>query len=399
MGYGVHNTVDFRWDPWLACRERLWMSAASLLDRLGLPDPTVTAAAERAEATVEPPNGMATLRRAIKEAVCRAVGDHWDEVYAAAVSRPVLSGFYHRNVRVGPHLVRAPLPRAERMDLSIWPEPAVLAAIRQYVPAAPVLRAVSHDPPYQVHDWIDGTVLDAEAPRGARVPESVLAQCVDLFGQLREVPRDRLPPLPGGWPDDGDCAGFAERLLAVTRGVHARFAERYATLWRSLEIPVDPFAPLALGRLRSRPFQVVHCDVHRKNIILAGRRNARVCRFLDWELALFGDPVYELAVHLHKMAYLPDEEQALCRIWEQVCRADQWPGWQEDLRTYRDHERVKSAIVDSVRYANLVADAPEQEPTRVASLVTKLTAARRVWGVDSSVDAARVAGALRAVSG
>ena len=33
--------------------------------------------------------------------------------------------------------------------------------------------------------------------------------------------------------------------------------------------------------------------------------------FLDWELALWGDPVYDLAVHLHKMGYSPQEYAAV----------------------------------------------------------------------------------------
>ncbi|MGW4243281.1 phosphotransferase [Nocardia sp. NPDC004722] len=36
-------------------------------------------------------------------------------------------------------------------------------------------------------------------------------------------------------------------------------------------------------------------------------RNGREVVFLDWELALYGEPVYDVATHLHKMGYQPDE--------------------------------------------------------------------------------------------
>jgi aminoglycoside phosphotransferase (APT) family kinase protein len=33
--------------------------------------------------------------------------------------------------------------------------------------------------------------------------------------------------------------------------------------------------------------------------------------FLDWELALWGDPLYELAVHFHKMRYQPGDHDVV----------------------------------------------------------------------------------------
>jgi hypothetical protein len=41
--------------------------------------------------------------------------------------------------------------------------------------------------------------------------------------------------------------------------------------------------------------------------------------FLDWEPAPWGDPVYNLAVHIHKMAYLPEEHGALVSRWLERC--------------------------------------------------------------------------------
>lgn len=105
----------------------LVMLAAVLLDRIGMPDPGVTAAAQRAVSAIQPPRGMPELRQAIREVVRRVTGDEWDQVYAQAASAPeALSGFYHRNVRAGHYLMRIPLAGAELMDLRIWPEPAVL---------------------------------------------------------------------------------------------------------------------------------------------------------------------------------------------------------------------------------------------------------------------------------
>lgn len=310
-----------------------------------------------------------------------------------------MSGFYHRNVRVGEYLVRTPLDSAARMDLQLWPEPAVLTVVNTHLTSAPRLRAAADDPPYQVHDWIDGALLDDIAPRGHAVPVGVTSQCAELFGRLADVPTDQLPALPADWPPDGDCAAFATRLLSHTRQVHRRHAEGYRQLWDDLEIPADPFEALTLHELGSRPFRLLHCDVHRKNILLQHIDDRPVCRFLDWELALYGDPVYDLGAHLHKVGYQPDEEDSLVRAWQDACRAHRWSRWREDLRSYRQHEQVKSALVDSVRYAELLATVPAQRRVREASLTAKLDAARQVWGLTSPVDPERVTAALRAASG
>jgi tetratricopeptide (TPR) repeat protein len=378
----------------------LIMLADSLLERHNLADKQIAAAAARSAASVQAPAGTGDLRQLIEDHVDGVLLGHWEQLYRNGQRQTaVLSGFYHRNVRVGDYLVRTPLESAAGMDLCIWPEPAVLAVVNAHLTSAPRLRATSDVPPYQVHDWINGTLLDAAAPRGSAVPASVPRQCAHLFAQLGEVPVERLPALPAYWPADGDCAAFAGRLLSHTKEIHHRYADRYRQLWADLEIPADPFEALDLNHLSSRPFRLLHSDVHRKNIILQPVEDETVCRFLDWELALFGDPVYDLAVHLHKMGYRAAEEETMVRAWHEACRADRWPGWSDDLRRYRQHERVKSALVDSVRYAQIIAAVPTQRGAREASLVDKLDAARRVWGLSGRVDPARVSAALQAASG
>jgi aminoglycoside phosphotransferase (APT) family kinase protein len=63
--------------------------------------------------------------------------------------------------------------------------------------------------------------------------------------------------------------------------------------------------------LHPRPFRLLHTDLHRKNMIVSRGRTY----FLDWELALWGDPVYDLAVHLHKMGCSPSEYEAAQAVW------------------------------------------------------------------------------------
>ncbi|MQA96947.1 MAG: phosphotransferase, partial [Streptosporangiales bacterium] len=124
--------------------------------------------------------------------------------------------------------------------------------------------------------------------------------------------------------------------------------------------------------------------------------------FLDWELALWGDPVYDLAVHIHKMGYQPEERERLTSLWKRRMAEEHTTGWEHDLAVHLSHERVKSAIVDAVRYARLFAangPFPYPEHQLMASMTAKLNAAHAVWGTPGPIAPATVDAAFRAWSG
>jgi len=319
---------------------------------------------------------------------------------AARASGASWAGFYNRNVRLdtpsGPVVVRIPIPGADAMDLRVWPEHLVLQGIAGHVGRRrlPRLLHVSEAPAFQIYEFVPGEQVDAVAPRGVGVPEVVVRDVVALFAELLAVPRDALPPSPPGWPEDGDTAAFARRLSDVTEHVHATFLGRYAGLFAQLGIPDAPLAEVTARweDLHPRPFRLAHCDVHRKNMLLDRTHVV----FLDWELALWADPVYDLAVHVHKMEYQPAEQAAVTGAWQRVAPAACSAGWEPDVGIYLAHERVKSAVVDTVRYTTLIASGrltPDQERARIHRLAVKLEAAGGVWGwrhrvADGEVEAA-----------
>ena len=105
--------------------------------------------------------------------------------------------------------------------------------------------------------------------------------------------------------------------------------------------------------------------------------------FLDWELALWGDPVYDLAVHFHKMGYTSAERNHVLQLWQAALSRECIEGWEYDLDTYLAHEQIKSAIVDTVRCSQAFIDpsyAPEPEHVLVDKLTVKLNNAYRRAG-------------------
>src|SRR6266536_146222 len=362
----------------------LIMSAARVLDSLGVSDAAVTAAARGAAGRIQPLGTAEELGAAISEFAADLLGSGvWkpEDLYREALARTdSSSGFYNYNVKLatptGPVIVRIPIRGTDIMDLAIWPEASVLRAIHGTVTNVPVLLHAHDSPPFQVHEFIDGELLDSSAPRGVPVPGHVIEDVAEAFGQLCRITRERVPPLPVDWPTDEETANFARRLSAVTAAVYARFRPEFGELFTGLGIPADPLAPI-LARwpsLHRRQFRLLHTDIHRKNMILADGWTY----FLDWELALWGDPVYDLAVHLHKMGYSPQEHAAMQDAWLAAVPGSASGRWRPDLDTYLSHERVKSAIVDTVRYTKIITSgsaSPEREAELVGKLAGKLDAA------------------------
>lgn len=332
---------------------------------------------------------------------CRVAPPDVAALYAHACATDSAAGYYNRNVGLtaidGSSVnVRIPIPDADQMDHRQWPEPAILTAITQYVSAAPRLLWESTGPVFQIQEWIDGAVLNDIAPRGHPVPGHVPADVAQLFGALRKVPRSALPACPGRLDDD--VHSFARRLWSTTRNSWAAHHHEFGDLFQQLGIPADPFEPLddAWKTLRHRPARLLHCDVHRRNMIIRAGETV----FLDWELALFGDPLADVATHLHKMAYTNDEQQQFVAEWiaaePEAVTADRQE-WEQDLQTYLMHEQIKSAVLDAVRYAKVIAErsrSPANEQILVHSLASKIRAAASLWQVPAP-DAAHVEATLR----
>uniref|UniRef100_A0AAU3GT00 Aminoglycoside phosphotransferase family protein n=1 Tax=Streptomyces sp. NBC_01401 TaxID=2903854 RepID=A0AAU3GT00_9ACTN len=299
-------------------------------------------------------------------------------------------GFYHRNMRVvvgdESFMVRIALENSQSMDLVVWPEEDVLAALHPHVTHVPRLlyaheRRAGHGPLFQVHSFIEGEPLDTVHPHGSAIPVCVSDDIARFFGELLRFPQEKLPRLPPDWPTDGDSRGFGSVLLKLGRTLRDDLGKRCPVLFELLEIPEDPFAGLdrALSRLTPRPFRLLHGDLHRGNMI----RGDGQTYFLDWQLALWGDPVYDLADHVHKMGYVPADEVRAVRNWANSAPGSCTRGLRDDIDFYIAYERVKSSVVDAVRWSRRIsgeATGSEARNVAVSELTDKINQARPYWG-------------------
>jgi hypothetical protein len=269
-------------------------------------------------------------------------------------------------------------PRCFTSEEDVLIELALLGVER----IAPVYRTGGPDG-LRVHGYIEGEPLSALRPPGSPLPDGRLDELAALFGRLATLPPEAFA-LVHRCPQvlrPRTSREFLQGLLRFTRRrVHAVHRPLTHSLFAALGVgPVvlSPTGPLAreAARMTDRPFCLLHGDLHRDNLIVA-EADDRLWT-IDWELALIGDPLYDLATHLHLMGY-PAEQEAEVRDRWAAAVEDALPGasagLSRDLPRYLAYKRVQSVFTDVIRQAYLVRATPpdelDEQLTRTARVVT-----------------------------
>lgn len=260
-----------------------------------------------------------------------------------------------------------------------------------------------------VFGFIEGRTLSAAYPAGTAVPEHCVRQLMDLFRALAGVDIAELKDLDRvcGAPRTGggtDSTGFLRRLVEFTENsVRRPREEAYGVLLKRLGVPDDLLTvlPERIGPLSPRPYRLLHGDLHRENLIVDPHDELWT---IDWELARVGDPLYDLATHLHLMAYPEDQRELVAERWaavmERALPGGALAGWREDLPRYLVYKRVQSVFTDVVRGATSLLPAAGQplQPDLVtavaASIARVFKAAEEAPGMPPAPGARLVAEAL-----
>ncbi|MDK1476195.1 aminoglycoside phosphotransferase family protein [Streptomyces sp. 549] len=270
---------------------------------------------------------------------------------------------YHRTWHVlGPYKYAEPHDgalwfdrRCFRSENELLAELAALGTGR--VPAVGELA-----PGMTVQSFVPGESLYRRRPRGTPVPYLYRRQIMSRFRHLAslrpsDVASERSCEAEAR-PADGDTTGFLRALLSYAhRETYLARLPEYGTLFERLGITgaaVDRRSWLhrEAGRLTPRPFCLLHGDLHRENLIVDRWRRLWT---IDWELAMVGDPLYDLATHLYLMDYPDRQRKPVITAWRKAVTAElpgADAGLSEDLPRYLDYKRVQSVYTDVVRQSH-----------------------------------------------
>jgi aminoglycoside phosphotransferase (APT) family kinase protein len=280
---------------------------------------------------------------------------HHNRNYIASLGRPLayLLGADSGQTRAK---FRMPFETVEVVPRHWRREADVLRVVSERLGEVP--RCLADFGTWSVHQYLAGSSLADEIPKGPVGPD-LLKALAAFFARLAHVPVDALPAPPGDWPADGDSTGFLRRLARFTeQRVHLPNRPRFGRLFEAVGVPrnaVDRFLS-SVPDLTRRPFALLHTDVHRANVVLTPAEHGdRRVAVIDWELALYGDPLHDLATHLVRMDYDESERDLMTELWAGAMRAaghtDMTAGLDRDLRRYLDFEYAQSVFPDIMRAA------------------------------------------------
>ncbi|MPY40439.1 aminoglycoside phosphotransferase family protein [Streptomyces phyllanthi] len=240
----------------------------------------------------------------------------------------------------------------------------ILGAVGKVMPEVPQCLARVNG--VAVHSYVEGVPLSTVSPNGRAVDRSLVKVFVKLMARMSQVPRATLPPLPSHWPDDGDSQGFLQTLAEeVDQQVCEPNWPEYGELFTALDISRSAMTRYVdrVPVMTRRPYGLLHADLHRDNVILTySGEPPLIC--VDWELATYGDPLHDLAVHLVRMRYPQTQQRQVIAAWKHAFRRVSRrtvSGLDKDLRHYIDFERAQSVFPDVIRAAQSLGSLFDQE--------------------------------------
>ena len=324
-------------------------------------------------------------------------------------SYPRLAGYYNHNYIVKHkgiyYVVRVPIPHSDSMDLRLISESVVLPFLAEQNFPAPRLLFRAADDSYYIHSYIPGTTVADIYNDRTSLPDWIASYLASQLYMLHNLDIRYLKTYYAGVATSPNTTEFFHNLVRHINGIYETYSPEFGQLYEKLKFPNNLFDKIleSGGNLSSRSFVVCHCDIHRRNLILIQNHKALI--ILDWELVLVTDPIYDIAVHFHKMGYNSFQEDLFLQTYLRLAhRLDDLLLYQSQIEIYRRLEKIKSAIVDSVRYAKDLHQLPLTSAAQYDYAVRygrKLMQAREVWGLHGSdmiLDPARLLAILLAAS-
>ncbi|MET9506177.1 aminoglycoside phosphotransferase family protein [Streptomyces sp. NPDC006622] len=298
----------------------------------------------------------------------------------AAPADQVFKGTAHLNsvVRAGNPgafvVVRRKLPNVTRREPSYLSEHTVLEAIQRSRAkvAAPRVLALGEsypDEPFAIHTYVG----PPRHPVHGLLPHEADA-LVDQLCELTTVDHSLVEP-------GADKVDFhrwlTEQLVGLVRGLPKESLQ----LARTLGLPDDERLRelLSRHRLSRREPALLHGDLNPWNLVR--RPDELALTLIDWEMALVGDPLYDLVRHMHLTPTRAEIRQRMFARWESRLPARYTRDWRADWRVYRWIEIVRSAYIDLDRLRTGAGlDAPNVRRA-VASYPETLAAATASLGL------------------
>ncbi|KUN21582.1 phosphotransferase enzyme family protein [Streptomyces antibioticus] len=295
---------------------------------------------------------------AVSEALCAE---------GAASADRVFKGTAHLNTAVEvpgvpfPVMVRRKVGGANPRERRFLNEHAVLNAIERSqvavrAPRALALGTSGLDEAFTIHSYEGSSqeIRPPDHPEHGLTPHEA-DDLVDQLAALTQVDCAELDPIAGVdfyWELQYELVRMVNELPKATSEVARELG--LPSSYRLLEI-------LERRTVVPRRPALLHGDLNPWNLV---RREGGGLTLIDWEMAMIGDPLYDLVRHIHLTPTRPEIRDRMYRRWYRSLPEEYTKGWYDDWRVYRWMEIVRSAYVDLDRL--VTADSLEAPNVRRA---------------------------------
>ncbi|MFF3709093.1 phosphotransferase [Streptomyces phaeochromogenes] len=269
----------------------------------------------------------------------------------AAPAAQVFKGTAHLNtvVRVPgvafPVIVRRKVAAVSRREPTFLSEHAVLQAIEQSgaavaAPRVLVLGTSHTKDPFAIHTYVgphDSDQAPSHPVHGLLPHEA--DGLVDQLWALAYVDYRPLDPT-------AEAVRFFDWLRELLVRLVDELPKETQRLAGVLGLPNKRRLHEILARHRMTPRQasLLHGDLNPWNLV---RRNDRFAlTIIDWEMAMVGDPLYDLVRHMHLTPTRPEIRARMFQRWCSALPATHTKDWERDWHLYRWMENIRSAYVD-----------------------------------------------------
>lgn len=308
----------------------------------------------------------------------------------AAPADRVFKGTAHLNslVRVPgtdfPVVVRRKVASVCRRERGYLSEHAVLRAIEESGVAVTAPRVLalgeSHTKdPFSIHTYVGPQ--DGAKPPNHPVNGLLPHEADKLVDQLCALTQVNYRPLDPTAPDWSGNKGFYEwlsnQLFLLVEGLPKESKQ----LARVLGLPGAHRLREILSRheVTLREPALLHGDLNPWNLVR--RDDSLALTIIDWEMAMVGDPLYDLVRHMHLTPTRPEIRDRMFRRWARMLPSTHTKNWKQDWLVYRWIEIVRSSYVDLDRLVTGASlDAPNVRRA-VDSYAMTLEAARASLGL------------------
>ncbi|MDX3577200.1 MULTISPECIES: aminoglycoside phosphotransferase family protein [unclassified Streptomyces] len=303
----------------------------------------------------------------------------------AAPAHQVFKGTAHLNsvVRIAgapfPVVVRRKLRDVERREACYLSEHAVLRMIEEsdVQVAAPRVLALGESfsgDLFTIQTYVGTHIGRPPAhPVNGLLPHEADA-LIDQLGELARVDHRSMDPAQGDFD-------FLEWLKEQLCGIVRDLPKESLQLARMLGLPDERRLRELLSRYRvsRRDPALLHGDLNPWNLVR--REDALALTIIDWEMALVGDPLYDLVRHMHLTPTRSEIRTRMFGRWVAKLPTRHTRDWEKDWLVYRWVEVVRSAYIDLDRLATGVSlDAPNVRRA-VDSYPATLAAATAILGL------------------